>query len=590
MEQFTPSQLDVLSEIAGNRLTVVRAGPGAGKTRVFVEALKREIASCASSRFGVAALSFTNVAREEIANRMKGPVLAPHFVGTLDAFFWRFVVRPFAALAGVTPSGARLLPSPLDELQYGPDVQYGPDHWQQTTVFRVRCAGGDENTPDLLARGGRVSPQFLGSVLAAKRAEWAKNGRVTHSDVQYLASCILRGPHANWVRELVARRFPVVLVDEFQDTGPFLGRALLALLDTPHVRGALVGDPDQAIFQFGGARRDLFDRAEKLAGSKSVTLDESHRCPRRIAAVASALSRTGKRVITAPDAHEGRAVLFVHSQSTDDARFVLLSVEAALSGRTPVILSRKSATVRRLAASTAGIECPSGCKFAAAMWRAAELARDGDASSAARIAGKELAGVLLGTDDFDADDLRRLGIPHLAWKRACHQLLFEAAQRPPTETWNQWVERLRVKVAAVAMELHLSPQKFGSKIRTLGTPGEKPMPGRRPAVAGPIAEVMTVHQAKGREFPAVIFYVPKPHKTQSPCPSLEWWSNEANSEEREVAFVACSRSKELLILAVHRKTFDALSDSQPQFVALFETVHEPASSSPNKKRAITQPA
>ena len=83
---------------------------------------------------------------------------------------------------------------------------------------------------------------------------------------------------------------------------------------------------------------------------------------------------------------------------------------------------------------------------------------------------------------------------------------------------------------------------------------------------------MTVHQAKGREFPVVLVYVPKPHKAHSPCPSTEWWDEDDASEEREVAYVAFTRSKDVLILAVHMESYAALQETQPDFVSLFQIV------------------
>src|SRR5262245_5782087 len=110
MSMLTPQQQAILSEFERRRLTVVRAGPGSGKTRVFVEALRRQLDGWGSARAGVAALSFTNVAHEVVTHRLGGSPPAPHFVGTIDAFLLRFVVQPFARLLGFCSQGARLLP------------------------------------------------------------------------------------------------------------------------------------------------------------------------------------------------------------------------------------------------------------------------------------------------------------------------------------------------------------------------------------------------------------------------------------------------------------------------------------------------
>jgi DNA helicase-2/ATP-dependent DNA helicase PcrA len=416
---------------------------------------------------------------------------------------------------------------------------------------------------------------FAGCVLSAKKAEWLKNGRVTHSDAQFLASSLLRGAHGKVVRGIVARRFPVILVDEFQDTGYFLGRALLSLLETPTVHGAVVGDPDQAIFQFGGAEKCLFEAAERVAGRSGIVLDESHRCPRKVAAVATALSRSGKPVTSLARASEGRAVIVVHDQKEEDLGAVLAGLGDVLAERTATVLARKTVTVRRLGRGLAPRECPSGCKFGRGMSRAAERLLAGDPTLAARITWKELGGLVLGDEDVDLDGLRERSIYSLAWRKACHAVLFEAVLAPAGESWNTWAKRLRERVRREAESLLHPVEKLGTRIRGFGGDGD----GARYADWGtgsssPLAEVMTVHQAKGREFPAVVFYTPKPHKKNAPCPSVEWWSAEPGSEEREIAFVACSRSEDLLVLAVHRDTFNSLDQLRPDFVRLFEAVNE----------------
>jgi DNA helicase-2/ATP-dependent DNA helicase PcrA len=61
-------QKDVLDSAA--RITVVRACPGSGKTRVFVESMRRHLNSWQKKGAGIAAVSFTNVAQEQIARSL----------------------------------------------------------------------------------------------------------------------------------------------------------------------------------------------------------------------------------------------------------------------------------------------------------------------------------------------------------------------------------------------------------------------------------------------------------------------------------------------------------------------------------------
>src|ERR1700678_2984340 len=92
----TDEQKGVLASDA--RITVVRACPGAGKTEVFVEAIRRRLHDWNEPGLGLAALSFTNIARQTIEARVGGAIPAPHFVGTLDSFVFRFIVKPFGHL------------------------------------------------------------------------------------------------------------------------------------------------------------------------------------------------------------------------------------------------------------------------------------------------------------------------------------------------------------------------------------------------------------------------------------------------------------------------------------------------------------
>jgi len=62
----------------------------------------------------------------------------------------------------------------------------------------------------------------------------------------------------------------------------------------------------------------------------------------------------------------------------------------------------------------------------------------------------------------------------------------------------------------------------------------------------------------------------------STCPSETWWAPPVASEEREVAFVAATRAKRLLVLPVHEKTWTAVGATQKNFAGLFEPLQDAA--------------
>lgn len=589
---FTESQLAALEEIQKNRFTVVRAGPGSGKTRVFVEALRRELSTWSSMRGGIAALSFTNVAHEVITERLGRAPSAPHFIGTLDGFFWRYVVRPFGHLVGLTKDGPTLIPSPLDELLSGPTKKFGPENRHNGSIFKIALTGGTEDKPDLSHRdeGIKLVAPFREWNFAAKKKEWATRGRVTHSDSQYLASCVLKGGHGPKVIELVARRFPVVLVDEFQDTGWFPSRALLALLSSEMVRGAVVGDPDQAIYQFGGAHRGLFDEAEMVAGGKRSALDESHRCRPKVAAVATALSRSGKKVVP-KESDPGRTIILVHTQNVPALDPIFAALTAHVESKDIAVLARKGRTVKQLTGTTSEHSCPWQSGVGRRMTRAVEHLLRHEPTLAARLVRRELGELLFEDEMVTNDDIRAAGIALTNWRTSCHAVLMEAASAPEGETWNAWQARMKKRVAEEATRLGkpLEAKTLGARFKKASKGGDASR-GALASTLGTTRAVITVHQAKGDEFDAVLLYVPKPHAGHAPCPSVEWWSEDPDSEEQEVAFVACSRARHTLVLAVHAKTRDALKTSRRDFYDRFEVYELGDDSAAQPRTQPTEPS
>lgn len=74
-------------------------------------------------------------------------------------------------------------------------------------------------------------------------------------------------------RDSLARaRFPVILVERFQDTMGLRAPCLRHLFEaTTFDRGFVVGDPDQRIMTFAGARRDLFEEFEDSVALRSTS-------------------------------------------------------------------------------------------------------------------------------------------------------------------------------------------------------------------------------------------------------------------------------------------------------------------------------
>ena len=111
-------QLEILASAA--RVRVVRATPGSGKTSLVAQLIRQELETWDTSTAGIAALSFTRVGGDEIRRALGRELGHPHFVGTIDAFLFRYVVRPFLRRCFAGFADPRLIPG-----------DWGAEHWMR---------------------------------------------------------------------------------------------------------------------------------------------------------------------------------------------------------------------------------------------------------------------------------------------------------------------------------------------------------------------------------------------------------------------------------------------------------------------------
>ncbi|HMJ14689.1 MAG TPA: UvrD-helicase domain-containing protein, partial [Polyangiaceae bacterium] len=130
--------------------------------------------------------------------------------------------------------------------------------------LRVLGAGHAGAVPDGVDSEQALLAGFREKLVAYVRAELprrkAARSVVSFDDLLELLHGALQGPHAASLATSIRRRFPVALIDEFQDTDPTQYAIFEAIYGrTRHGEDTallLIGDPKQAIYGFRGA--DIF--------------------------------------------------------------------------------------------------------------------------------------------------------------------------------------------------------------------------------------------------------------------------------------------------------------------------------------------
>ncbi len=254
-------------EITGGPLLIV-AGPGTGKTRTVVARIAHQVRSRAVRPDQVLAVTFTNQAAEELSARILREVPGATPGSPLVTTFHGLGLRLLAGMSGREP---RL----LDD--------------EQRLALVQRAAGG--GIPERVARAilGRISlskqscdpwevlssDQELLPVIARYQEALEERGVLDVDDLvlrpyQMLAT----DPPA---ASRLASRWSAITVDEYQDVND-VQAALIGLLAPSGAGLCAIGDPDQAIYGFRGARPGHFLRfADTFESTTVIRLDTSYR-------------------------------------------------------------------------------------------------------------------------------------------------------------------------------------------------------------------------------------------------------------------------------------------------------------------------
>jgi DNA helicase-2/ATP-dependent DNA helicase PcrA len=248
----------------------VRACPGSGKTFCVSARLARLIDEWRESYQGIAALSFTNVAWQEIQRKYtekfapNKTISHPHFLGTIDSFINKYIFLPYGHLI-LRCSGRPTLVGEPHGIWTGHNFSY---NLFDNISYKIDGS--------LYAHNPRRMPSGWSTNRAITQAKTNINrgGYATQSDANYFALRILETYPQ--IAKALAFRFPYLIVDEAQDTSDIQMKIIDILIENGLDEAMLVGDPDQAIFEWNDARPDLlvqkFEQWEN-----SIVLNENRR-------------------------------------------------------------------------------------------------------------------------------------------------------------------------------------------------------------------------------------------------------------------------------------------------------------------------
>lgn len=241
---------------AGSVLLV--ACPGSGKTRALIHKIALELSNLNDSRMFVVAITYTNVAANEIRERVENLGINTNqlWIGTIHAFCLDWIIRPYKIYEPKLSSGFRVIDSFEQEIiiseacqQYaGSRIAHWDCNYHYTSSgIKLSCQNSDK-IPDVKI----VLKEYFALLL--------ENKQIDYEQILFYACRLIHRIHP--ISYLLSQLFKLVLIDEYQDTKELQYLIVAKILKTGENRTKLfmVGDPNQSIYSsLGGYPIDIHE-------------------------------------------------------------------------------------------------------------------------------------------------------------------------------------------------------------------------------------------------------------------------------------------------------------------------------------------
>jgi ATP-dependent DNA helicase UvrD/PcrA len=596
MQSLNPQQQEAVSTVEGPIAVV--AGAGSGKTRVITYRIPFLLLSESASSENILALTFTNKAANEMKIRtqqLAGSELTPPLVSTFHSF-GALMLRRYINVLGYDRSF----------MVYDEDDQLSvvKECIRQLNLSEQRYDGRDIQYFIKWYKSKLEPPTVydlnMQKIIECYQRTLHESNAVDFDDLLILPLQILK--EFPQIRQWYLQTYTHLMVDEYQDTNE-IQYDLLKTLAGPQSNVLVVGDEDQSIYRFRGARAENIQHfLRDFPNSRLIKLEQNYRSTKTILKAAQAVisnnrSRIKKELWT--ENQPGEPVEAYHAfDEYDEATYVTLRVLAELKERRPseiAVLYRANAQSRALEESFVKAQIPHRIVGGVGFYERREirdviaflrlLVNRNDSTSFLRIinvpprgVGKKMleqiqaAASESGSALFDAAmniggsavrDFLRFYEPSLNQKTASaflqellHRIGYpDYLRRDEALTADERMENVAEFIA------HLRDSELQEGFDLTEFIGNLPLQSRTEASDEQVT-LLTVHSAKGLEFD-VLFVIGLEEGLFPHIKSLE--SSEDVEEERRLFYVAMTRARQKLLLswAQRRGMFGSGMSNQP---------------------------
>lgn len=578
---------------------MVLAGPGAGKTFVIASRVKYLIEKCGVEPEKILVVTFSKAAASEMRERFERMTehrqLRVRF-GTFHSVFFQIlkVAYHYEAKDIVTPSlRYRFLEEALRDVDFGVEDKKEFLEDIEKEISRVKGEGIDVDC----YYSASCPEQVFRDIYRGYQERLQRHRALDFDDmVVYTHKLLSARPDilSRWQKQ-----FQYILIDEFQDINRLQYEAI-RMLAKPEDNIFIVGDDDQSIYGFRGARPDIMlSFPKEFPEAKKVTLGVNYRCSSQVLKASGRLIRHNKKRFDKQLSADAGKIEGVHICRCQDlsaeAERIIRQIQEYAKGGIPyeemAVIYRTNMQMRTLAGKLMERGIPFTMKENMPNMFDSWLAKDllcyvelalGDRSREKflKIANrpvrylsraafnkpevsfddlrlyyrrKNQMWMLTRVDDFE-NELRALctmspySALHYIRKGIGYDEFIESYAKERNGNAEDWLERL-TEIQETARDCVSLPEwlayveSYGKKLEEIRK--EQDCDSK----AG--VSLMTMHGSKGLEFEAVFI----PTVNEGVCPYRKAVQSGAIEEERRMLYVAMTRAKKHLHLSFVKERF-----------------------------------
>lgn len=575
IEEKTDEQLDyILSPI--DRCIYLEACAGSGKTEVLGLKAAYEICKWRSRQSGIAVLTFTNDATATIADRVASfygkQIPSNHFIGTFSSFVHGHIAQRF---------GYKFYHMPKEKTDKSfrvvdSDTSLYNNHWLDnyalnlpgwtTYASQLNYRESDKNWYVVQGENARRltdlyrgNPErVIGSANACK-SKFLHDGFATFEDMNIIALKCLRD---DTICHFVAKKFPVILIDECQDlSASELG--ILSLLIGAGTVVHYIGDLHQAIYSFKDALPEQYKAHLAANHFETWHLSRNFRSTQKIVDLSRRISGITCPIVGSAESKCGDYdCCYVEYNEEKDAisAFVDALNRFGISAEDAIVLVRTQSAKQRLSNGFSNDFKKHPIINAIQLWQRHDLAAQRTALSLLALQLQRWMGFHGKSNAYYYSD--EVCSSSVSWRLLLRDILVELCADPEVTTmhglnYGAWyLANKRAVISVVKRHLGTVGKNLTEKlIRSPNGTAEQKI-AQIELTGKEHLRVETIHSVKGGTFDAVLLLSSPDGRGKT-----GFWGNWLKSDEESgrIGYVASTRPRYLLCWGVHK-----LSDAKRQ--------------------------